>query len=115
MPNTSRQVPPCSQRFSQARSFQQQAEFSMPRQASPEFDPSDLQRTTRVSRMTPLIETTSVQVDYPHSDGVLRLYDDGVSLVVNQGDFTAVLGALGWGKSTLINLILGLEKPTRSE
>ena len=84
----------------------------MPRQASPEFDPSDLQRTTRVSRMTPLIETASVQVDYPHSDGVLRLYDDGVSLVVNQGDFTAVLGASGWGKSTLINLILGLEKPT---
>ncbi len=62
--------------------------------------------------MTPLIETISVQVDYPHSEGVLRLYDEGVSMTLNQGDFTAVLGGSGWGKSTLINVILGLETPT---
>ena len=62
--------------------------------------------------MTPIIETISVQVDYPHAEGLLRLYDEGVSLIVNEGDFTAILGGSGWGKSTLINVVLGLEKPT---
>jgi D-methionine transport system ATP-binding protein len=62
--------------------------------------------------MNHLIETLSVKVDYPHSDGLLRLYDEGVSLSVSQGDFTAVLGGSGWGKSTLVNVVLGLEKPT---
>ncbi len=62
--------------------------------------------------MTPLIETLSVQVDYPHSEGLLRLYEEGVSMTLNQGDFTAVLGGSGWGKSTLVNVILGLETPT---
>lgn len=59
-----------------------------------------------------LIETVSVKMDYPHSDGVLKLYDEGVSLKVDQGDFVAVLGGSGWGKSTLVNVVLGLEKPT---
>ncbi len=62
--------------------------------------------------MTPLIETVSVRMDYPHSDGILKLYDDGVSVKVDNGDFVAVLGGSGWGKSTLVNVVLGLEKPT---
>lgn len=62
--------------------------------------------------MIPLIQTTSVQVNYPHPEGLLRLYDEGVSMTLNKGDFTAVLGGSGWGKSTLINVILGLETPT---
>ena len=62
--------------------------------------------------MTYLVESVSVKMDYPHSDGVLKLYDDGVTLKVDQGDFVAVLGGSGWGKSTLVNVILGLEKPT---
>ena len=62
--------------------------------------------------MTYLIETTSVKMEYPHSDGVIQLYDEGVSLRVDPGDFVAILGGSGWGKSTLVNIILGLEKPT---
>src|SRR2546421_5897488 len=61
--------------------------------------------------MASVIETTSVIVEYPSVRGVLRLYDQGVSLEVYQGDFLAVLGGSGWGKSTLVNVILGLEKP----
>jgi ABC-type multidrug transport system ATPase subunit len=63
--------------------------------------------------MEPLIETHSVMVDYPHRSGLLRLYDEGVSLKVDEGDFVAILAGSGWGKSTLINVILGLEKATR--
>jgi len=62
--------------------------------------------------MIPLVEARSVQVDYPHERGVLRLYDEGVSVTVKDGDFTAILGGSGWGKSTLVNIILGLEKAT---
>src|SRR5881409_3384104 len=62
--------------------------------------------------MSSVIETRSVVVEYPSVKGILRLYDQGVSLKVDQGDFTAVLGGSGWGKSTLVNVILGLEKPT---
>src|SRR5437660_11203548 len=61
--------------------------------------------------MTSVIETRSVVVEYPSVRGVLRLYDQGVSLKVDQGDFLAVLGGSGWGKSTLVNIVLGLEKP----
>ncbi len=62
--------------------------------------------------MTNLIETVFVKMDYPSSEGVLKLYDDGVSFGMKHGEFTAVLGGSGWGKSTLVNVILGLEKPT---
>src|SRR5437867_11441955 len=61
--------------------------------------------------MSSVIETRSVVVEYPSVKGILRLYDQGVSLKVDEGDFTAVLGGSGWGKSTLVNVILGLEKP----
>ena len=60
-----------------------------------------------------LIETGRVTVEYTTSEGVLRLYDEGVSLKMDQGDFLAVLGGSGWGKSTLVNIVLGLEKPSR--
>jgi ABC-type multidrug transport system ATPase subunit len=62
--------------------------------------------------MAALVETVSIQVEYPHESGLLRLYDEGVSVTVREGDFAAVLGGSGWGKSTLINVILGLERAT---
>ncbi|TMI55524.1 ATP-binding cassette domain-containing protein [Candidatus Bathyarchaeota archaeon] len=63
--------------------------------------------------MNPLIECRSVAVEYPTADGVLKLYGDGLSLIIEEGAFVSVVGGSGWGKSTLVNLILGLEKPTR--
>ena len=37
---------------------------------------------------------------------------DGVSLLVEKGTFTAIVGASGSGKTTLLNLIGGLYRPT---
>jgi ABC-type multidrug transport system ATPase subunit len=63
--------------------------------------------------MKTLLECRSITVAYPIVDGVLRLYGEGVSFTLEEGGFLSVVGGSGWGKSTLVNIVLGLEKPTR--
>ena len=68
---------------------------------------------TRDSQMTHLLECRSVGLDYPTDEGILRLYGEGISFSVQEGSFVSVVGGSGWGKSTLVNLLLGFERPTR--
>lgn len=63
--------------------------------------------------MNHLLECKSVGLDYQANDGVLRLYGEGISFVVEEGSFLSIVGGSGWGKSTLVNLVLGFEKPSR--
>lgn len=37
----------------------------------------------------------------------------GVSFTVNEGDFVIIFGPSGCGKSTILNMLLGLEEPTK--
>jgi ABC-type multidrug transport system ATPase subunit len=60
-----------------------------------------------------LLEIKSVALEYPTPEGSLKLYGDGISFAVEEGGFVSVVGGSGWGKSTLVNLVLGLEKPVR--
>jgi zinc transport system ATP-binding protein len=48
-------------------------------------------------------------VSFAYGNGPLVLRD--VSLEIDRGEFVAVAGPNGWGKTTLMRLILGLEQP----
>jgi zinc transport system ATP-binding protein len=58
--------------------------------------------------MTPAVELRDVSFAYAPRQPVLR----DVNLVVEPGEFIAVAGPNGGGKTTLVRLILGLERPT---
>ena len=61
---------------------------------------------TRVDSPQIVIEGVSMRREY-------RYVLDDVSLTVNAGDFVAITGPNGGGKTTLLRIILGLIKPTR--
>jgi sulfonate transport system ATP-binding protein len=58
----------------------------------------------------PAIEIDGVTKHYgPAGNSVLAL--DGISLTVYRGEFLCMVGASGCGKTTLLNLIAGLDRP----
>ncbi|MBL3531967.1 ABC transporter ATP-binding protein [Companilactobacillus zhachilii] len=57
--------------------------------------------------MNPMISIKNINKTYKN---VTALHD--VSLDINQGEFIALVGMSGGGKSTLLRLIAGLEQPT---
>jgi ABC-type lipoprotein export system ATPase subunit len=58
-----------------------------------------------------IIRAEQVCRHYQMADVRIRAVD-GVSLTVQAGEFVALLGASGSGKSSLLNLIAGLDRPT---
>jgi len=61
--------------------------------------------------MTVMVELTDVRKLY--NGGSPQAAIDGVSLTMQQAEFTAVMGPSGSGKSTLLNLIAGLDRPSQ--
>ena len=51
---------------------------------------------------------------YGKKDNIVKAVD-GISLEVENGKFTAIIGTSGSGKSTLLHCLAGLDKPTSGE
>src|SRR5215831_7280787 len=62
-------------------------------------------------RMVLAVEFDRVDFSYPQGPHVLT----DVSLQVEPGEFVAIAGPNGGGKTTLLRLALGLERPTRGD
>jgi putative ABC transport system ATP-binding protein len=60
--------------------------------------------------MTPVLELKDVVKEYPGSPPVRAL--DGVSMAVDAGELVGIVGASGSGKSTMMNIIGTLARPT---
>ena len=59
----------------------------------------------------PLLVAEELEKEYRMGPEVIRVLR-GVTLAVNQGESVAVIGASGVGKSTLLHLIGGLDRPS---
>ena len=61
--------------------------------------------------LTTAVRTDSVSRHYRMGESLIRAVD-GVTLEIPKGQFIALLGTSGSGKSSLLNLIAGLDRPT---
>lgn len=63
--------------------------------------------------MTPVLELSNVVKEYPGSPPVRAL--DNVSMSVEPGELVGIVGASGSGKSTMMNIVGTLARPTSGE
>jgi ABC-type lipoprotein export system ATPase subunit len=61
--------------------------------------------------MNNLVVTENVGKAYPLPKGMLRVFE-GLDFVLERGDLVAVMGASGVGKTTFLNLLGALDRPT---
>ena len=65
-------------------------------------------------RREPMVRLDDVVRVFGRGDGQVRALD-GVTLTIERGTFTAIMGPSGSGKSTLLQLAAGLDRPTQGE
>jgi ABC-type lipoprotein export system ATPase subunit len=61
--------------------------------------------------MNSLVVAEKVGKSYPLPKGVLRVFE-GLDFMLEKGDLVAVMGASGVGKTTFLNLLGALDRPT---
>ena len=66
------------------------------------------------NKAAPVIRLQDVRKEYAVGDSHIHALD-GVSLTVSPGEFVCISGRSGSGKSTMLNMLAGLEKPTSGE
>lgn len=66
------------------------------------------------NKAAPVIRLQDVRKEYIVGESHIHALD-GVSLTVRPGEFVCISGRSGSGKSTMLNMLAGLEKPTSGE
>lgn len=66
------------------------------------------------SLFTPMIEVNQVVKRFPVADRIITVLDQ-VSFSVQKGEFVAIVGPSGNGKSTLLNMITGIDHPNQGQ
>ncbi len=66
------------------------------------------------NKAAPVIRLQDVRKEYVVGESHIHALD-GVSLSVSPGEFVCISGRSGSGKSTMLNMLAGLEKPTSGE
>ena len=61
-----------------------------------------------------MLKLTEIVKDYRAGDNIVRALD-GISVEFRKSEFVSVLGASGCGKTTLLNIIGGLDRYTSGQ
>ncbi len=61
-----------------------------------------------------IIELNNIVKSFPVGDGEITILHD-ISLDVQRGEFVSIVGPSGNGKSTLLNMITGIDRPSSGE
>ena len=63
---------------------------------------------------SPIVEVEDVVKTFPIGDGEVTILK-GITFSVSSGEFVSIVGPSGNGKSTLLNMVTGIDRPTRGQ
>jgi putative ABC transport system ATP-binding protein len=69
---------------------------------------------SQVNAQSPIIQVNNVVKNFKVGDGEVTILK-GISFEVNRGEFVSIVGPSGNGKSTLLNMITGIDRPSSGE